>query len=78
MLTICKCRQFATDVTQEDIDNTHKKVNLILNEEFLNRKDYVPHRRDWLSSHWSGFKSPEQLARIQNTGYVINLFASFL
>jgi hypothetical protein len=49
MLTICKCRQFATDVTQEDIDNTHKKVNLILNEEFLNRKDYVPHRRDWLS-----------------------------
>ncbi|CAK7325637.1 unnamed protein product [Dovyalis caffra] len=56
------------EVTQEDIDNIHKKVNSILNQEFLNSKDCVPNRRDWLSSRWSGFKSPEQLSRIQNTG----------
>ncbi|KAL6123744.1 hypothetical protein ACLB2K_076262 [Fragaria x ananassa] len=38
------------------------------NEEFLASKDYLPQRRDWLSSHWSGFKSPEQLSCIRNTG----------
>ena len=57
-------------VMKEDIDKIHNKVNTILNEEFLASKDYVPQRRDWLSSHWSGFKSPEQLSRILNTGYV--------
>ncbi|KAJ9160071.1 hypothetical protein P3X46_025506 [Hevea brasiliensis] len=56
------------DITQEDIDRIHRKVNTILNEEYSNSKDYVPKRSDWLSSHWSGFKSPEQLSRIRNTG----------
>ncbi|KAG2723702.1 hypothetical protein I3843_02G159500 [Carya illinoinensis] len=55
-------------VTKEDIDLINEKVNKILNEEFLASKDYVPKRRDWLSSHWSGFKSPEQLSRVRNTG----------
>ncbi|PKI65780.1 hypothetical protein CRG98_013852 [Punica granatum] len=55
-------------VTKEDIDKIQNKVNSILNEEFLASKDYVPKRRDWLSSHWSGFKSPEQLSRVRNTG----------
>ncbi|KAL1295658.1 hypothetical protein HN51_056512 [Arachis hypogaea] len=56
------------EVTQQDIDKIHKKVMSILNEEFLASKDYVPKRRDWLSAYWSGFKSPEQLSRIRNTG----------
>ncbi|KAI4356119.1 hypothetical protein L6164_000166 [Bauhinia variegata] len=56
------------EVTQEDIDNIHKKVTSILNEEFMVSKEYVPQRRDWLSAYWAGFKSPEQVARIQNTG----------
>ncbi|XP_012076079.1 2-oxoglutarate dehydrogenase, mitochondrial [Jatropha curcas] len=55
-------------ITQEDIDRIHKKVNAILNEEYSNSKDYVSKRSDWLSSHWAGFKSPEQLSRIRNTG----------
>ncbi|XP_004307551.1 PREDICTED: 2-oxoglutarate dehydrogenase, mitochondrial-like [Fragaria vesca subsp. vesca] len=55
-------------VNQEDIERIQNKVNTILNEEFLASKDYVPKRRDWLASHWSGFKSPEQLSRIRNTG----------
>ena len=56
-------------MTKEDIDKINEKVNKILNEEFLNSKDYVPQRRDWLSSHWTGFKSPEQISRVRNTGY---------
>lgn len=56
-------------MSQEDINNIRDKVNKILNEEFLASKDYVPKRRDWLSAYWSGFKSPEQLSRVRNTGY---------
>ncbi|KAL5066752.1 hypothetical protein RYX36_017639 [Vicia faba] len=56
------------DLTKEDIDKIHKKVTSILNDEFLASKDYFPERRDWLSAYWSGFKSPEQLSRIRNTG----------
>jgi 2-oxoglutarate dehydrogenase E1 component len=60
-------------VTEEDIHRIQEKVLSILNEEFLASKDYVPKRRDWLASHWSGFKSPEQLSRVRNTGYAGNL-----
>ncbi|KAJ1394511.1 thiamine diphosphate-binding fold [Sesbania bispinosa] len=56
------------EITQEDIDKIQKKVTSILNNEILPSKDYVPQRRDWLSTYWSGFKSPEQLSRIWNTG----------
>ncbi|KAE8671985.1 Nodulin MtN21 /EamA-like transporter family protein [Hibiscus syriacus] len=56
------------EVTEEDIGRMHKNVDSILNEEFLNSKDYVQKRRDWLSTNWKGFKSPEQLSRIRNTG----------
>ncbi|CAL1374464.1 unnamed protein product [Linum trigynum] len=56
------------EVTQEEIDRKHNKVESILNEEYANSKDYVLKRTDWLSSHWAGFKSPQQLSRIRNTG----------
>ncbi|XWS56551.1 hypothetical protein CRYUN_Cryun09bG0095100 [Craigia yunnanensis] len=55
-------------VTEEDIGNISQKVSSILNEEFFTIKDYVPKRRDWLSAYWTGFKSPEQLSCVQNTG----------
>lgn len=61
-------------LSQEDVNKIQEKVNTILNEEFLASKDYVPQRRDWLSSHWSGFKSPEQLSRVRNTGYEASSF----
>lgn len=71
-LTIYKNKLLESgQVAQEDIERIQSKVVSILNEEFLASKDYVPQRRDWLSSHWSGFKSPEQLSRIRNTGYSI-------
>lgn len=31
-------------------------------------QDYKPSARDWLSSYWKGFMSPDQMARIRNTG----------
>lgn len=58
------------EMTQDDIDMIHRNITSVLNEEFLASKEHIPKRTDWLSSHWSGFKSPEQLSRIRNTGYV--------
>ncbi|CAL9078358.1 unnamed protein product [Musa textilis] len=55
-------------ISKEEIDSIRSKVTSILNEEFINSKDYVPKRRDWLSAFWTGFKSPEQISRIRNTG----------
>ncbi|XP_019181255.1 PREDICTED: 2-oxoglutarate dehydrogenase, mitochondrial-like [Ipomoea nil] len=56
------------DVTKEDIDKIHNKINSILNEEFIASKDHATKKRDWLSAFWFGFKSPEQLSRVRNTG----------
>lgn len=61
-------------VTKEDIDKLHDKVNRILNEEYTASKDYVPKRRDWLSAFWTGYKSPEQISRVRNTGCVVCVF----
>ncbi|KAL1323089.1 hypothetical protein HN51_068117 [Arachis hypogaea] len=58
-------------VTQEEVDGIHKKINKILNDEFLASKDHVPDRKDWLSANWTGFKSPDQLSPIRNTGVKI-------
>ncbi|KAH0682080.1 hypothetical protein KY289_019832 [Solanum tuberosum] len=55
-------------VTKDDVEKIHNKINAILNEEFVASKDYVPQKRDWLSAFWSGFKSPAQLSRVRNTG----------
>ena len=56
------------EVTKEDFQRIHDKVNRILNEEFAKSKDYVPNKSDWLSAYWTGFKSPEQISRVRNTG----------
>lgn len=58
-------------MTKAEIDKIHEKVMSILNEEFNNCKDYVPRTWDWLAAFWAGFKSPEQLSRIRNTGYIL-------
>lgn len=63
-------------VTKENIDKIKSKINTILNDEFLASKDYIPQKRDWLSAFWTGFKSPEQLSRLRNTGYLY--FDSYL
>ncbi|KAG9453640.1 hypothetical protein H6P81_006544 [Aristolochia fimbriata] len=55
-------------ISKEDIEKINHKVNTILNEEYESSKDYVPGKRDWLSAYWAGFKSPQQLSRLRNTG----------
>eukprot|EP00250_Pteridium_aquilinum_P034625 c7842_g1_i1 orf=180-3287(+) len=55
-------------MSKEEVDKLHEKVMSILNEEFNSSKDYVPKTRDWLAAYWAGFKGPEQLSRIRNTG----------
>ena len=56
------------ELNKEDVQRIHDKVNRILNEEFAKSKDYVPNKRDWLAAYWTGFKSPEQISRVRNTG----------
>lgn len=53
---------------KEEIDKLRAKVVGILNEEFESSKDYVPKKRDWLAAFWAGFKGPEQLSKVRNTG----------
>eukprot|EP00249_Psilotum_nudum_P024731 c29278_g1_i4 orf=531-3692(-) len=55
-------------MTEEEANKMRDKVMSILNEEFINSKDYVPQTRDWLAAYWAGFKGPEQRSRIRNTG----------
>lgn len=53
---------------QEEVDKMKEFTRGILNQEFDSAEDYVPGTKEWLSSHWEGFKSPAQLSRIRNTG----------
>ena len=46
----------------------HTEILKELDTEFEMSKNYVPKFRDWVSSHWQGFKSPDQFASIRNTG----------
>lgn len=55
-------------LSQEEVSSLQDNVFKILNEEFNASKDYVPSTRDWLAAYWAGFKGPEQLSRIRNTG----------
>ena len=55
-------------MTGEETEGIQKKINNIMNSEFENAKSYQPKARDWLSSHWEGFKGPDQAARMRNTG----------
>ena len=56
------------EMSAEEIAGMETRVLQILNDEYNNCKDYVPSTRDWLAAYWAGFKSPEQLSRIRNTG----------
>ena len=55
-------------LTPGDVKLVHDSVLKTLEESFEDSKDYVPKPRDWLASHWAGFKGPDQLSRIRETG----------
>lgn len=44
------------------------KVNNNLNAEYNAKDESEQLPRDWLASHWEGFLSPAQRAKIRNTG----------
>lgn len=55
-------------VTKDEYDSIVKDVNKTLAEQFEASKTWVTTDRDWLSSHWDGFKSEAQRSSIRNTG----------
>ena len=58
----------ADEVSNEDVQKIHDKVNIFLDEEFEKSKDFALSKRDWLSASWTGFKPPEQISRVFDTG----------
>ncbi|CAM6090199.1 unnamed protein product [Calypogeia fissa] len=56
------------DINASKIKGMQDTVMGVLNDEFNQSKDYVPKKRDWLAAFWSGFKGPEQMSRVRNTG----------
>ena len=55
-------------MTPEEIAAVRESVSSTLDRAFEESKDYVPQPRDWLASHWKGFKGPDQLSKIKQTG----------
>lgn len=55
-------------LTADEVKAKHTEILKELDTEFEMSKNYVPKFRDWVSSHWQGFKSPDQFASIRNTG----------
>ena len=45
-------------MTPEEIAAVREGVSSTLDKAFEESKDYVPQPRDWLASHWKGFKGP--------------------
>ena len=58
-------------ITPEYYTKMKDRIISKMEEEFEAAKTYVPKQRDWLASHWQGFKSPDQLSRIRDTGLPI-------
>jgi 2-oxoglutarate dehydrogenase E1 component len=48
--------------TKEDVDEHKAWVWGMLDESFNRSKDYQPTGKEWLTSAWTGFKSPKELA----------------
>lgn len=57
--------------TQKELDDIKMLAAKTMESEFEASKNWVTPKGDWLSSKWSGFLSPRQLSRIQQTGYPI-------
>ena len=55
-------------VSEDEVSEVQNRVLRILQEEFDLAKEYTPQEDEWLSSVWTGFKTPAQRSRIRNTG----------
>ncbi|CAM9192574.1 unnamed protein product [Ascophyllum nodosum] len=61
---------------QEELDAIKQSVLESYEKDFQLSKSWEPEGDDWLSSKWSGFKSPRQLSRIRMTGVDIEVLRS--
>lgn len=61
------------EVSKEEIDEIKQFTLESYENDLEASKSYVPKSDDWLSSKWSGFKSPKQLSRIRPTGVDIEV-----
>jgi 2-oxoglutarate dehydrogenase E1 component len=55
-------------MTQEEADEVQKFVLLSFESNYEASKSYIVSYKNWLSAHWKGFKSPEQMSRIHHMG----------
>ena len=60
-------------LTREEIAQMHEEILRKLDQDFEDSKDYRPKPRDWLAAHWKGFKGPDQLSRIRETGVKMDI-----
>jgi 2-oxoglutarate dehydrogenase E1 component len=56
------------EATQKELDDIKSMVLQSYENDLKASDNYVPKQDDWLSSKWTGFKSPKQLSRIRPTG----------
>eukprot|EP00959_Pyramimonas_sp_CCMP1952_P365095 7645126-Pyramimonas_sp.AAC.1 len=55
-------------MTSEEVDALHLQIENTLKQAFEDAKNASAQKRDWLTSYWSGFKSPDQLSKVRSTG----------
>ncbi|CAM9932887.1 unnamed protein product [Pylaiella littoralis] len=62
--------------TKEELDEIKQSVVASYEKDFEESKSWEPAPDDWLSSKWTGFKSPRQLSRVRSTGVDIDKLRS--
>mmetsp|Transcript_39402 Transcript_39402/g.92015 ORF Transcript_39402/g.92015 Transcript_39402/m.92015 type:complete len:933 (+) Transcript_39402:644-3442(+) len=60
-------------LTKEECNEVRRFVQTLYESDFEASKTYKTEQKDWLSSHWNGFKSPAQMSRIRPTGVDIDI-----
>ncbi|CAN0295422.1 unnamed protein product, partial [Discosporangium mesarthrocarpum] len=62
--------------TKEELDEIKGFVLSSYEKDFEASKTWESAGDDWLSSKWSGFKSPRQLSRVRQTGVDVKVLRS--
>jgi 2-oxoglutarate dehydrogenase E1 component len=60
-------------ITSEQLHKIVDKVQNILHEAYNNANKHKPKLTDWLESVWEGFRGPQQISRIRDTGVSIDM-----
>ncbi|XRB17367.1 2-oxoglutarate dehydrogenase E1 component [Pseudoscourfieldia marina] len=60
-------------VTDDEVEEMKARIFRLLDAELQASKTHVSVAREWLASLWEGFKSPDSLSKIRNTGVPIEI-----